>query len=201
MRLHVVIIVTLAIFLSTLAFNLVTEESYTYHGVVMEPPLPAANFVLSEVKTKQPFHFEPGQGTVTLLYFGYTYCADVCPTTLSVWKKVKQGLDSQADRVRFIFITVDPERDTPAVLGQYISVFDSEFIGLTGSPEQLANVIESYGVWVEKENVADTELGYVMNHTASTLLINPQGEMRVSYPFGAPAEAMIEDIQHLLTLD
>lgn len=198
MRIHVVLALALALLSSIVAFNFIFGNNYTYHGVLIEPPQPAGDFTLTDVKSGQPFHLEQERGEITLLYFGYTNCPDVCPTTMSVWKQVKKGLGSKAGRVRFIFISVDPERDRPEVLAKYMSAFDDAFIGLSGRPELISGLAEDYGIWLEKEFYDDTAIGYAVNHTASTFLINPQGALQVSYPFGTPAEAVIEDIEYLL---
>ncbi len=198
MKISVILALTLALFSSILAFNFIWDDRYTYHGLLVDPPRPAPDFVLTDVKTGQPFYFGRERGEVTLLYFGYTQCPDVCPTTMGVWKQVKQALGPKAERVRFIFITVDPERDTSKILATYMRAFDDGFIGLRGEPDLLAEVIADYGIWVEKTYFADTAIGYAVNHTASTFLIDRQGTLRVQYPFGTLAEAMIEDITHLL---
>lgn len=198
MKIPVAFSSTLAVVLSFVTFFFIFGEQHTFHGVLLDPPQPASEFTLTDVKSGQPFHFAPEQGRITLLYFGYTNCPDVCPTTMAVWKEVKNKLGADASRVRFIFITVDPQRDTPAVMAKYMRAFDSDFAGLWGTPAAVAGVVGAYGVWVEKEYREDTALGYVVNHTASTFLIDPQGAVRVQYPFGTPAEAIVDDITYLL---
>ena len=135
---------------------------------------------------------------MSLLSFGYTYCPDVCPTTLGVWRQIKQALGPEAEQVRFIFVTVDPERDTPDALARYMRAFDETFIGLHGDSHQLEDVIAAYHIWVEQVDYADSAGGYAVNHTASTFLIDPDGALRVQYPLGTQSEAMVEDIRHLL---
>lgn len=198
MKLHTTFAVIAALFTTFMAYTFIFGDGHTYHGVLVEPAQPVSDFVLTDAQSGQPFHFEPERGQVTLLYFGYTGCPDVCPTTLGVWRQIKNKLGTNANRVRFIFITVDPERDTPEVLANYVSVFDESFIGLSDRPEAIAQVVENFGVWVEKEAVEESAIGYVVNHTASTLLVDADGALRVTYPFGTPAEDMLEDIEYLL---
>ncbi len=198
MKLQAIFASALAIFMTVLAFNFIFGDAYAYHGVLYEPQIPAADFTLTDVKTGQPFHFYQDRGEVTLLYFGYTQCPDVCPTTLGVWKQIKAGLGSEAERVRFIFISVDPERDTPEILAKYVSIFDESFIGLSEQPEPLSEVIGDFGIFVEKEFFDETAMGYVINHSASTFLVDPEGALRIRYPFDTPADGMLEDVKHLL---
>ncbi len=201
MKLQVIMAAAMAIFMTVMAANFIFGGAYAYHGVLMEPAIPAADFTLLEVKNEQPFRFKPERGRITLLYFGYTQCPDVCPTTMGVWRQVKQGLGPAAKQVDFIFITVDPQRDTPEVLANYMSAFDESFIGLSGQDELISAVIKDYGIFVEREYYDQSEgttQGYSVNHSASTYLVDPNGSLRVRYPFDTPAKNILKDIQHLL---
>lgn len=133
-----------------------------------------------------------------LLFFGYTSCPDVCPTTLAAWKQVHAALGGDADRVRFVFVTVDPERDTPARLKRYLAIFSPEFVGLTGTQEALAATYRAYGVVREKVMPAGSATGYLVTHTARTFLVDPTGLLRLSYGFGTPAQDVIDDIRWML---
>ena len=124
MRIHATLAGAAAIFMTVVAYNFIFGGTHTYHGILFEPAAAATPFTLTNVKTGQPFYFEPEPGRVTLLYFGYTQCSDVCPATLAVWKQIKKEMGANVERVRFVFVTVDPERDTPEVLAKYISVFE-----------------------------------------------------------------------------
>lgn len=198
MKMLLIFALLAAVFTTVLAFSFIFGDGHVYHGLAFDPPAPAYDFVLRDVETGQPFHFEQERGEVTLLYFGYIQCPDVCPMTLGVWRQVKKSLGLVAKQVRFIFITVDPERDTPEIVAGYMNAFDETFIGLRGEPERLAEVVDAYNIFVEKAYFDNTASGYTVNHTASTLLIDPQGNLRVQYPFGTEAEAIVEDIVYLL---
>jgi len=198
MKIPVVLALLVALVTTVLAFFFIFADDHVYHGLVLEPPDPAPDFVLTNVKTGQPFQFAQDRGAVTLLYFGYIQCPDVCPMTLGLWRQVKQSLGPDADSVRFVFITVDPERDTAELVASYVNAFDETFIGLRGEPDLLTKVIEAYDIHVEKEYFTDTAIGYTVNHTASTFLLDPQGNIKVKYPFGISAEGMLEDIVYLL---
>ncbi len=200
MKLQGMMAVAMAIFMTVVAANFIFGGAYAYHGVLMEPAIPAADFTLVDVKSDQPFHFKAERDRITLLYFGYTQCPDVCPTTMGVWQQVKQGLGPAAEQVDFIFITVDPQRDTPEIMANYMSVFDQSFIGLSGQTEAISGVIKDYGIFVEREYYDENETTqeYSVSHSASTFLVDPNGSLRVRYPFDTPAEDILADVQYLL---
>jgi len=114
------------------------------------------------------------KGKWSAVYFGYTYCPDVCPTTLQMLGTVDRGLGARAKDFQVVFVTVDPERDTPAQLKLYLSnaVFPPGAIGLTGTPAQVAKIAGVYGVYYQKQG---TGPGYSVNHTSAIYLMNPQG--------------------------
>jgi protein SCO1/2 len=132
------------------------------------------------------------------MFFGYTSCPDVCPTTLAEARWVLEGLGDDADRVIFLFTTVDPERDTPEVLGTYVAAFHPAIVGLTGAPDVLAAVRQDYGIFAEKEVLEGSATDYIVNHTARLFLVDTEGRLRLSYSFGTPPEDILEDIRHLL---
>jgi protein SCO1/2 len=138
------------------------------------------------------------KGKVVLFFFGFTSCPDVCPTTLADAKRVLLALGDQASRVTYLFITVDPERDTPAVLDRYVGLFHPAIIGLTGSPEVLAQVWEDYGIVAEKVALEGTGGGYTITHTVRLFVVDAENHLRLSYGFGTPYEDILEDIRQLI---
>lgn len=173
------------------------RRTASLRGTVFDPPAPAADFTLRD-QWGRPFRLADQRGNVVLLYFGYTYCPDVCPTTLAVWRKVEVALRDLAGRVRFVMITVDPERDTPDRLRVYLGAFSPRFVGLTGSEGALAAVYKAYGVIRKKEAVPGSAAGYLVSHTARVFLIDPAGALRATYPYDAPVEDFGHDIRRLL---
>ncbi len=171
-------------------------RSYTYQGSLIDPPVPAADFSLPAGEGTI-FTLAEQRGKVVLLFFGYTHCPDVCPTTLYDFQKIKARLGERADDVRFVFITVDPERDSVDALHQYVTTFDPEFIALSGDFAQLEAVWQAYGVFRQKQEVGDAG-GYTMDHTARIYVVDAQGNLRLTFPFGMAAEAMADDLIHLL---
>lgn len=170
--------------------------AYAYQGSLIEPPVKAAEFSLT-YHDGMPFTLSDQRGKVVLIFFGYVNCPDVCPTTLSDFKRVHEALGEQAGEVKFVFITVDPERDTPEMLADYAAAFNTDFIGLGGRDEDLRPVWDAYYVVREKIE-SESALGYLMEHSARVMVIDRQGDLRMTFPFGMSVEAMTQDIQHLL---
>jgi protein SCO1 len=174
-----------------------TNSAPSFKGSVLEPPRSVQDFTLTD-HNGNPFRLEEQRGRVLLLFFGYTFCPDVCPTTLGTWTRVHEALGADADKVRFVFVTVDPERDTPERLKQHLAVFNSAFIGLTGSHEELEPVYQDLGVFHEKDSVTESAAGYLVNHTASAFVIDPEGRWRLRHTFGTPVDDIVHDIRNLL---
>ena len=172
------------------------DQNYTYKGVLIDPPAPAADFALSD-QYGQQFRLSEQRGEVVLIFFGYTYCPDVCPVTLAEYKQIKASLDDKAERVRFVFITVDPERDTRERVGEFVANFDPGIIGLTGDPATLETIWKDYGVYAEQHDLG-SDAGYLFDHSARIYLIDPQGNWRLNYAYGMDANGIVQDILHLL---
>ncbi len=137
------------------------------------------------------------RGRSVLLYFGYTYCPDVCPITLAKLARLKQDLGDDADRVQVLMISVDPERDTPVALADYVSVFDPTFVGVTGAQAEIDQAGEPYGLYYQKhEGTAAT--GYLIDHTARVFLIGPDGRALVAYPHEVDPDALLADMRWLI---
>ncbi len=168
-----------------------------FKGGALDPPRPAPDFTL-RAPDGTAFSLREHRGKVVLLSFGYTFCPDVCPMTLSELARVRADLGEAGKQVRVAFITVDPERDTPKRLGQYTRYFDKTFVGLSGTAEQLAGVQKAYGVTAEKRAVPGTSAAYLIDHSAFIYVIDTEGRLRLMFPFGTPVEDMVHDIQLLL---
>jgi protein SCO1/2 len=171
--------------------------SYTFQTGSLSPTREAPPLPLTD-QQGQPFDLSALRGRAVLLYFGYTACPDACPTTLSDWIEVKRLLGDKADRVAFVMVTVDPERDTPDRLGQYLAFFDPSFIGLTGDPETIQTAEREYGIYAAREEFGDSAMGYLMNHTTSYLAVDPDGNLRLIIAHGTDPEIVAEDLRHVL---
>lgn len=139
------------------------------------------------------------RGQVVMLYFGFVQCPDVCPTALARAVEVLQLLGpAAAPQVQLLFITVDPERDTPELLQEYMAAFDPSFVALTGSLEQIKATADAFRVYFKKVPTGST---YTMDHTALTYLFDPKGQIRVAMRHEQTAAEYAADIQRLLTED
>ncbi len=138
------------------------------------------------------------RGKFVLISFGYTFCPDVCPTTLFNVSQTLDLLGEDAGRVQSLFVTVDPERDTVEVLAEYVANFHPGIVGLTGTMEQVRAVAEAYGVRYEK--VASPEAGddYLMNHSAAIDLMGPDGDYLASFPYIVPAKQLAAVIRNYI---
>ena len=158
-----------------------------------EPPF-LADFELTDhrgmVQTDEDF-----AGRWMLVFFGFTNCPDVCPTTLSEVAAVMEGLGDEAAKVQPIFITIDPERDTPTALAGYVPLFDAGIIGLTGTPEQIAATSETFPIFFERIEEATAPGGYTMGHTSHLFLFDPRAGFANSWPYGTPAEEILADLR------
>ena len=169
----------------------------SFRGNALDSPVAAPEFSLTD-QHGHPFRLSEQRGQVVVLFFGYASGPDVCPTTLGLWRKVHDELGTDADGVRFVFITVDPERDTRERLREHLALFSPDIIGLTGTLEELEPVYQAYGVYREKEILPDSDLGYQVTHTASAYVIDAEGNWRLRHLFGTPAEDVVHDLRQLL---
>ena len=137
------------------------------------------------------------KGKVLVVFFGYVQCPDVCPTTLADIASIKQQLGAQGQDIQAVFVTVDPERDTPEVLRAYVGNFGADFVALRGSLAETAAAAKSFKVFFAKVE-GKTADSYTMEHTAASFLFDRQGRVRVYSVYGASHEAMTADIKRLL---
>lgn len=164
---------------------------------VFDPPRAAPDFKLkgSNGSTLTLSQF---RGKVVVVQFGFTLCPRICPVTLTNVTEAFRLLGPRSSDVQLIFVTVDPERDTPERLREFLTFFNPTFLGATGPPEQLEAVNREYGVVATKAVSADKQLGYEMHHSSSIYLIDRAGMLRVMVPFGKEPKAIVHDIDLLL---
>ncbi|MCE2984318.1 MAG: SCO family protein [Burkholderiales bacterium] len=153
------------------------------------------NFTLTD-HTGKTRSLSDYQGKVVLIFFGFTQCPDVCPTTLAELSEVMKKLGSGADRVQVLFITVDPERDTQTVLGQYVPAFDPRFVGLTGSVEQIAAVAKDFKAFYQK--VPTPNGSYTVDHFSGMYAFDATGRIRLFIRYRAPMDSVVADVKTLL---
>lgn len=137
------------------------------------------------------------KGKVTLVFFGYTQCPDVCPTTLAELAAVKRELGPDGDRVQGVFVSLDPQRDTPQVLKAYVGAFDPSFVALRGSDEETQAAARNFKVFFAQVP-GKSEGSYTLDHTAGTYVFDAQGRVRLFVRYGSGAEALRHDLKLLL---
>ncbi len=167
------------------------------NGAVLDPPLPAPDFSLTRADGTQ-FRLSAYRGEIVLLYFGYTSCPDVCPATMAELRQARDALtNALADRVQVVLVAVDPDRDTPERIQQYAEHFDQSFIGLSGSLDELQKIWDAYGI-IRAVEESQSAGGYLVSHTARVYLVDPSGDLRLSFAFGTLPEDITHDLRLLL---
>jgi protein SCO1/2 len=147
--------------------------------------------------TGKPRTLADYRGKAVVVFFGFTQCPDVCPTTLGTLAEAMKALGPDADRVQVLFVTVDPERDTQALLAQYVPAFDPRFVGLTGDAAAIDKVAKEFKIIYQK-NPGPTPGSYTMDHSAGVFLFDPQGRLRVYASHGQTPQVFAHDLRELL---
>ena len=143
----------------------------------------------------KPRRLEDFRGQAVVVFFGFTHCPDVCPTTLAEMAQVVKSLGADGGRVQVLFVTVDPERDTKEVLGKYVTAFDPRFLGLYGDLEATRRVAKDFKIYFEKRKTGDT---YTMDHSAQSYVIDPQGRLRLFVRHDRISTDLPDDLRALL---
>ncbi|HEU0188744.1 MAG TPA: SCO family protein [Gallionella sp.] len=165
-----------------------------FHASDISVMFTQADFRLTDHNGK-PRTLADFRGKVVVLFFGYTHCPDICPTTLADMALMMRKLEKDADKVQVLFITVDPERDKPELMAKYIPAFHSSFLGLYGNEQATAQAAKAFYVAYLKQ---PTTSGYNMDHSVGSFLVDPQGKVRLRAPQGQSADWLAEDIRLLL---
>ena len=145
----------------------------------------------------QPRTLEQFKGKVSVVFFGYTQCPDVCPATMAELAQIKKALGKDGDRVQGIFVTVDPQRDTQDILKSYMASFDPSFVALWGTPEQTKAAAKEFKVFYAL-TPGKTEGSYTVDHTAGSFVFDAKGKVRLFVRYGSGAEALTADLKALL---
>jgi protein SCO1/2 len=167
-----------------------------FRGMAVDPPreLPGFRFAMADGGT---FDTAPERGRPMALFFGYTHCPDVCPTTLADFVRVRRALGADADRVRFVFVSVDPERDTPAIAERYAGSFHPTFVGVAGDSTTTDAIQRAFGVATVKEPGSEAT-GYLVSHASQVFLLDDRGRLAAIHPFGSGWDALAADLKRLL---
>lgn len=174
--------------------------AFMWQRLSAPPPRPSeaaaftADFELTDhqgmIQTDEDF-----AGEWLLVFFGFSNCPDICPTTLAEVATVMDRLGPRADRVQPIFISIDPERDTPSELADFVPRFHPAIVGLTGTPDQIARTGKTFKIFYEKIREAAAPGGYTMGHSSQLFLFDPQGGYLKAFSYGTPAEEILADIE------
>ena len=172
--------------------------SPSYNGAALDPAEPAAAIALSD-STGTPFDLGAQRGKVVLVFFGYTHCPDICPTTLVDWRHVSDSLGAKAAAVRFVFVSVDPERDTPASVQRYAVRFSPTFIGLTGTRTAIDALMKAWHIAAFRDgNPSDTSSRYIVSHPSQVFVIDNTGKLVLMQSAGMTVAQITSDIRALL---
>ncbi|MEW8509035.1 MAG: SCO family protein [Candidatus Thiodiazotropha sp.] len=188
------------LFLTLLLFSSSVVSGDTVgHGNVQDPSIDQLGGDFSLQSSQGEFSLRDLRGKVVLLYFGYTQCPDVCPTSLAVLAQAfKELSDTELEKVQGVFVSVDPDRDSFKILDEYVGYFHPNLVGVTGSESELAKVARRYGVKYNKVDLDDSAIGYAVDHSSITYLITPQGELRFIFPHQTASFMILEAIRYVL---
>jgi protein SCO1/2 len=137
------------------------------------------------------------KGKAVVLFFGFTQCPDVCPTSMSELAEAKRLLGADGERLQGLFVSIDPERDTPEIMKQYMASFDPSFLALYAAPDKLPELAKSYKIYYKKVD-GPTPTSYTMDHSAGSYVYDPQGRIRLYHRYGSGAPALATDLKKLL---
>ena len=174
-----------------------TPKAPTYHGIDLAGAPHGSAFTLTAADgtTRSLDDFA---GKYVMLFFGYTQCPDVCPTALTRALEIRRRLGPNKDRIQVVFITVDPERDTPDIVREYVRAFDPAFVGLSGTAAQTARAAANYRVVYRK---VPNGASYSMDHTALTFVVDPRRRVRHAFPHAQSAQDCANDLAKLFRYD
>ena len=181
---------------ATVLFSACSEKKVEFRGIDVTGAEYARDLPLTDHNGQQR-SLKDFAGKVVVVFFGFTQCPDVCPTSMQELAEVKRSLGADGDRLQGIFVTVDPERDTAEVLKAYMGNFDPSFLALRGSPEQLAAVAKDFKIYYKKVE-GKTDTSYTMDHSAGSYVYDPAGRLRVYHRYGSGAQALAADVTTLL---
>lgn len=173
------------------------QKPYQMHGAVFDPPRMLTDFTLKSTDGTD-FTLSQHKGQTILLYFGYRSCPDFCPTTFAELNQIYAALKKPKNKLKIVFVTVDPDRDTLDNLTLYVHGFNEDFIGLRDDGAILKQLMQDFGVTAEKRQVGDSPLSYLVDHTASVFLITGDGQLKVQYLYGTDYRDILADLRTIL---
>ena len=181
---------------SALALTACSPDAPKFTGIDITGADYATGFSLAD-HNGQPRSLADFKGKVVMVFFGFTQCPDVCPTSLTEMAQVKQMLGADGDRFQGLFVSIDPERDTPAIMKEYMAAFDPSFLALYSKPDELPALAKSFKIYYKK--VPGSAPGsYTMDHSAGSYIFDPKGRVRLYNRYGTGVQALADDVKRLL---
>lgn len=173
-----------------------SEPAASFTGIDITGADYATGFSLTD-HNGQPRTLADFKGKAVVLFFGFTQCPDVCPTTMTEVAEAKRLLGADGERLQGLFVSIDPERDTPEIMKQYMASFDPSFLALYAAPDALPELAKSYKMYYKKVD-GPTPTSYTMDHSAGSYVYDPQGRIRLYHRYGTGSAALAEDLKKLL---
>lgn len=190
------VVIALVVLLAAALFFRPAPRAASFAGTFLDPSLPAKDFALQGPQGEVTL--DDLKGRYIVLFFGYTACPDVCPTTLAKVSSAIRTIGRDAvQNVQVVLVSVDPERDTPERLATYTAAFGENVIGLTGTPEQIARVASAYGIHFAKRE-SESAVGYLVDHTATVTVLDRDGRVRLLWPPTLEPDRIASDLRLLL---
>ena len=177
-------------------FGILTQQSVSLNGTLIEPSEPVDSFTL--MSGEGPIDTEDYHGKIIVLVFGYTYCPDFCPTTLSRVSQAIHMLEPrEADAVQVMMVSLDPERDKPQRVWEYTQAIDPSFIGVTGMEDQIQDVTKRFGIHYER-SAEESASGYLIDHTTTSIVLDRRGGIVMLWSFDLTPEQLASDLEFLI---
>ena len=173
-----------------------SEPAASFSGIDITGADYATGFTLTD-HNGQPRTLADFKGKAVVLFFGFTQCPDVCPTTMSELAEAKRQLGADGERLQGLFVSIDPERDTPEIMKQYMASFDPSFLALYAAPNSMPELAKSYKIYYKKVD-GPTPTSYTMDHSAGSYVYDPQGRIRLYHRYGTGSAALAADLKKLL---
>ncbi|MCO5215931.1 MAG: SCO family protein [Thermomicrobiales bacterium] len=192
-----VAMLVLTLFAVIVFIKLGVQEPYRFHGATYDPPRKTPELVMTDQHGKE-FRLSDHSDKVVLVFFGYTFCPDYCPATMSEVTEILAMLGDDAEHVEVVFVSVDPARDTPERLGEFVEFFNPDIYGLSASEEQTARIKADWGVIGEAQPVKDQGSYYLVSHTTTLFSVNTDGNLGPNWAFGTDPELVTEDIRNMI---
>ena len=189
------VIISIAAVIAGLAAGFYFFRPHTFHGTVIQSPEPSYDFTLTGANGD--VSLSDFRGKLVLIYFGYTFCPDICPATLANVGQALNQIGTRAEDVQLIMVSLDPERDTPEKLAEFVGHFHPSFIGITGTKEEIDTVASLYGIFYQVNQGSDATK-YLIDHTATLLVIDREGYLKLVFPFGVTAQEIADDLKYMI---